>query len=232
MIEVRALHKRFGARLAVDNLSFSAANGCITGLLGANGAGKTTCLRMIAGALKPDAGTVAVDGPLGALLDHTGLYARLTVRENLRYFGELQRIPAARLGQRIEEVLAQLNLKEISDQRASGLSLGQSAKVALGRALIHSPRNLLLDEPTNGLDVPAVRSLRDYLRALRDTGVCIVFSSHTLDEVRILCDSLVIVARGSVVAAGSLSDVCRLAETESLEEAFISLTGTREAAQA
>ncbi len=224
MIEVHKLQKRFGATQALNNLSFSAGNGSITGLLGANGAGKTTCLRIVAGALKPDSGTVRVEGGFGALLDHTGLYARLTVRENLQYFGELQRIPTAELRTRIAAVLTELHLQEIANQRAGGLSLGQNTKVALGRVLIHSPQNLLLDEPTNGLDIPAVRSLRSHLCALRDEGVCIVFSSHVLEEARALCDSLVIIARGCVVAQGSPTEICRLAETESLEDAFMTLT--------
>lgn len=226
MIEVRRLQKRFGPIQALSDLSFSAANSSITGLLGANGAGKTTCLRIIAGALKPDAGTVIAEGSIGCLLDHMGLHARLTVRENLAYFGQLQRIPAPILATRIEELLTTLNLREVADRRAATLSLGQSTKVALARALVHNPANVLLDEPTNGLDVPAVRSLRDHLRALRDAGVCIIFSSHVLDEARALCDSLVIVAHGSVVAQGSPAEICRLAETDSLEDAFIQLTQT------
>jgi len=231
MIEVRNLHKRFGTTQALNGVGFCAAGGSITGLLGANGAGKTTCLRIIAGALKPDAGHVNVDGRLGALLDHTGLYARLTVKENLHYFGELQGVAKPELSRRIDQLLAELNLQEVADKRAGGLSLGQSTKVALGRALIHSPANLLLDEPTNGLDVPAVRSLRSQLNELRSNGACIVFSSHVLDEVRTLCDSLVIMARGSVVASGSPTQICRKAGTESLEEAFMLLgSDTKEAA--
>lgn len=175
-------------------------------------------------ALKPDSGSVTVSGSIGALLDHTGLYPRLTVRENLQYFGELQRVPRTELNSRLDQLLAQLNLTEISNQRAGALSLGQSTKVSLGRALIHNPANLLLDEPTNGLDVPAIRSLRSHLCNLRGAGVCVIFSSHVLDEARALCDSLVIVARGVVVAQGSPAEVCRLAQTESLEEAFITLT--------
>lgn len=226
MLEVRNLRKRFGKTQALDNLSFSAPNGSITGLIGANGAGKTTCLRIIAGALKPDSGAATVTGSLGALLDHTGIYPRLTVRENIQYFGELRRIPRAELAGRLDQILKQLNLTGISGQRAGTLSLGQSTKVALGRTLIHNPANLLLDEPTNGLDVPAVRSLRGYLRSLRDAGVCVVFSSHVLEEARALCDSLIVVSRGSVVAQGSPGEICQLAETDSLEDAFIQLTQT------
>jgi sodium transport system ATP-binding protein len=181
MIEVRGLQKRFGTTQALNNVSFSAPNGSITGLLGANGAGKTTCLRTIAGALAADSGSVNVDGPLGALLDHIGLYARLTVRENLVYFGRLQGMGPEQLRGRTDELLTRLHLHEVADRRAGSLSLGQSTKVALGRALIHNPSNVLLDEPTNGLDVPAVRSLRAHLYDLRVAGACIVLSSHVLD---------------------------------------------------
>lgn len=232
MIEVRGLQKRFGIARALNGVSFSAANGSITGLLGANGAGKTTCLGIIAGALAPDSGSVKVDGALGALLDHIGLYARLTVRENLAYFGQLQGIAPAQLNAHIDELLSRLNLHEVAERRAGNLSLGQSTKVALGRALIHNPSNVLLDEPTNGLDVPAVRNLRAHLCDLRAAGACIVFSSHVLDEVRTLCDSLVIMARGSVVACGSVSEICRAANTDSLEDAFVLLTGAEESAYA
>jgi sodium transport system ATP-binding protein len=232
MIEVRGLQKRFGTTQALNNVSFSAPNGSITGLVGANGAGKTTCLRTIAGALAADSGSVNVDGPLGALLDHIGLYARLTVRENLVYFGRLQGMGPEQLRGRTDELLTRLHLHEVADRRAGSLSLGQSTKVALGRALIHNPSNVLLDEPTNGLDVPAVRSLRAHLYDLRVAGACIVLSSHVLDEVRALCDSLVIMARGSVVACGSPSDICAAANTNSLEEAFLLLTGSEERAYA
>ncbi|HUO32724.1 MAG TPA: ATP-binding cassette domain-containing protein, partial [Bryobacteraceae bacterium] len=188
MIQVQNLTKRFGIRAVVNDLSFTAADGSITGLLGANGAGKTTTLRMICGVLQPDGGTVAVDRRrLGALLDQTGIYSRLTVRENLAYFGELRGIPSAELAERVSQVIATLGLGAIADRRTAGFSQGERMKTALGRILLHGPRSLILDEPTNGLDVPTVRSLRDLLRRLRDDGVCIVFSSHVLDEVRALC---------------------------------------------
>jgi sodium transport system ATP-binding protein len=179
MIKVKQLRKNFRTVAAVRDLSFRAADGAITGLLGANGAGKTTTLRMVAGVLQPDAGRVCIDDfsapedaaerqqRLGVLLDHTGLYARLTARENLVYFGRLRGIPPVRLKPRIDEVLSLLDLQAIAVRRTAGFSQGERMKVALGRAIIHSPGNLLLDEPTNGLDVPAVRSLRTLLRRMR-----------------------------------------------------------------
>jgi sodium transport system ATP-binding protein len=224
MIQAHNLQKRFGAVQAVRDLSFSAPDGKITGLLGSNGAGKTTTLRMICGVLQPDHGTVRIDKPVGALLDHIGLYPRLTTRENLEYYGQLRGIPRAQLAQRVDQVLSQLGMELIADRRTGGFSQGERMKTALARAILHSPQNLLLDEPTNGLDVPSVRSLRGLLRQMRDSGMCIVLSSHILEEVRILCDHVAIVSAGRVVAQGSPEDLCRRTDTESLEDAFIKLT--------
>src|SRR5580698_9900723 len=172
-------HESFDRRQVVRGLSFTAPDGAITGLLGANGAGKTTTLRMICGVLQPDSGAVTIDGAttedprarqsrLGALLDHMGVYPRLTVRENLAYFGMLRGVPPAVLSERSNHVITSLGLEGIADRRTAGFSQGERMKTALGRAILHAPKNLLLDEPTNGLDVPTVRSLRDRLRRLRD----------------------------------------------------------------
>jgi sodium transport system ATP-binding protein len=230
MIEVRGLKKQFGGLTAVRDVSFVAGNGSITGLLGANGAGKSTTLRIIAGLLAPDQGSVCMDDPhsrLGALLDHTGLYPRLTAQENLAYFGELHGLSFSRARERAGQVLTSLGLESEAHRRVSGFSLGQRAKVALGRAIIHSPGNLLLDEPTNGLDVPTIRALRAVLRNMRDAGCCIVFSSHVLDELEQICDRLVILAHGSVVGCGSPAEIRHQMNAASLEDAFTQLTERR-----
>ena len=242
MIQIRDLTKRFGAVTAVRCLSFDAPDGVITGLLGSNGAGKTTALRMMAGVVTPDAGRVRVDDAsldahavvaqrrIGALLDHTGLYPRLTARENLAYFGALRGIRAPVLVERVDQVLSTLGLTSLANRRAAGFSQGERMKVALGRALIHAPSHLLLDEPTNGLDVPTVRTLRLLLRQLRDAGTCILFSSHVLGEVEALCDRVVVIARGSLAAEGTVDQVCRGANSDTLEDAFIRLTDQPEEA--
>ncbi len=236
MIKVQDLGKSFDNRCVVRKLSFQASDGAITGLLGSNGAGKTTTLRMICGVLKPESGSIMIDDvaptrdPLprqrrvGALLDHMGIYSRLTVRENLVYFGRLRGMPPESLKERVEQVISILGLESIADRRTSGFSQGERMKTALGRAILHSPQNLLLDEPTNGLDVPTVRSLRDLLRRLRDAGTCVVFSSHVLEEVSALCDQVVIISGGNLIAQGSPSELCSQTGTASLEEAFIELT--------
>jgi sodium transport system ATP-binding protein len=229
MIKVHNLEKRFGNRPVVRDLSFEAADGAVTGLLGANGAGKTTTLRMICGVLKPESGSVAIDdASVGALLDHMGIYSRLTARENLAYFGRLRGMPPQSLAERVEHVISILGLESIADRRTAGFSQGERMKTALGRAILHSPRNLLLDEPTNGLDVSTIRSLRDLLRRWRDSGACIVFSSHVLDEVRALCDRVVVISGGRLIAQGSPTELCVQTGTSSLEDAFIKLTGQPE----
>jgi sodium transport system ATP-binding protein len=148
--------------------------------------------------------------------------------ENLAYFGELHGFTPAQARKRAAEVLNMLGLQPVADQRVAGFSLGQRTKVALGRTIVHSPGNLLLDEPTNGLDVPTVRTLRSLLRDMRDAGRCVVFSSHVLEEVEALCDSVVVIANGVVVGCGSPSELRRHTNTSSLEDAFVRLTENRE----
>ena len=239
MIEVEGLHKSYGAVAAVDGVSFVAPDGQITGLLGANGAGKTTTLGMIGGVVKPDAGSIRIDGAgsaapiemrrrVGALSDHQGIYSRLTARENIRFFGQLHGLSGAGLEDRVQAAVSLLGLAAIADRRTAGFSQGERMKVALARALVHDPPNLLLDEPTNGLDIPTVRSLRRLLEDLRARGTCIIFSSHVLEEVSALCDTVVILAGGRVVAAGRPDEICRGAECASLDDAFMRLLNAEE----
>jgi sodium transport system ATP-binding protein len=237
MIQALQLHKQFGAVTAVDNVSFSAPDGAVTGLLGPNGAGKTTSLRMIYGLLKPAGGTVHIDGidmvarPLeaqariGVLPDISGLYPRLTAREHIRYYGNLQGLHGAELERRIDHWVAILDLGEIIERRVAGFSHGERTKVALARALIHDPQNILLDEPTNGLDVMSTRAVRELIRHLRAAGRCVVFSSHVMQEVSALCDRIVVISHGRVVAEGTAEELLALTGMTSLEDAFVQLSG-------
>ena len=238
MIEIRHLHKQYGAVAAASDVSFIAADGTITGLLGENGAGKTTTLGMMCGLIRPDAGSVRVDGDiagdararrrLAALLDHTGLYPRLTARENIVYFGNLQGLARSDVGRRVDELLEAFDLDRLADRPARTFSRGERVKVAIARAIVHNPQNVLLDEPTNGLDVPTVRALRSLLRRMRDDGRAVVFSSHLLAEVRELCDQVVILSRGRIAGQGSVAAICGEAGAETLEDAFLALTGRTE----
>jgi sodium transport system ATP-binding protein len=238
VIEARALQKRFGKVEAVAGVSFRADDGVVTGLLGPNGAGKTTTLRILTGLLEPDGGEALVDGVqvqrepmaarrrMGILSDAKGLYPRLTAREHVRYFGELQGLEGQRLEERIGAMLELLDMREIADRRAEGFSTGERTKVALARALVHDPGNVLLDEPSNGLDVMSTRAVRGLIQRLRAQGRCVVFSSHVMQEVAQLCDRIIVVARGRIVADGTPGDLRARTGKENLEEAFVSVIGS------
>jgi sodium transport system ATP-binding protein len=238
VIDVVALEKKFGPVTAVGDVSFTAGDGRVTGLLGPNGAGKTTTLRMLYGVMRPDRGSITVDGvnatssPLaaqarvGVLPDVYGLYPRLTAREHIRYFGELHGMGRAALAERTEELFELLDMQHIADRRAAGYSHGERTKVALARALVHRPQNVLLDEPTNGLDVMSTRAVREIVRRLRADGRCVLFSSHVMQEVSALCDSIVVVAGGRVVAQGTPDQLRIQGGHQDLEDAFVALAGT------
>jgi sodium transport system ATP-binding protein len=237
VIELEGLHKAFGARKAVDGVSFTAIDGQITGLLGANGAGKTTTLRMLYTLMQPDRGRIVVDGldartqplavraRLGVLPDARGLYRRLSARENIEYFAALQGMDAASTRLRVATLVQALDMSAIIERRVEGFSQGERLKTAIARALIHDPGNVVLDEPTTGLDVMATRGLRDFLRGLKAEGRCVLFSTHIMQEVAALCDRIVILAHGRVVADGTPAALRDLAQEQNLEEAFIKIIG-------
>ena len=237
MIDVSGLRKTYGPVVAVDEVSFRAEDGCITGLLGPNGAGKTTTLRMLTGLVRPERGRALVDGidlaldpdgakaRIGVLPDARGLYARLTARENVRYFGELQGVGRALLERRIDELFERLELGALAERRVAGFSHGERTKVAIARALVHMPANVLLDEPTNGLDVMSTRAMRALIRDLRTEGRSVLFSSHVMQEVSALCDEIVVVARGRVVAHGTPDALREAGGSSNLEDAFVELVG-------
>jgi sodium transport system ATP-binding protein len=243
MIAVDGLVKRFGKKreiAAVDGVSFHAANGAITGLLGPNGAGKTTLQRMLSTLVTPDAGNAAIDGldvvreryrvrnGIGVLSDARGLYTRLTARENVRYYGRLHGLSGAALEARIELLFAGLGLGDLADRRTQGFSQGERMKVAIARAIVHDPATLLLDEPTNGLDIMSIRGLRDLLRELRAAGKCILFSTHVMQEVSALCDTIVILGHGRVIASGTAAEILAQSRRTTLEDAFVALLGSGE----
>jgi sodium transport system ATP-binding protein len=244
MIKVEDLHKTFKAKTgpvrAVDGVSFEARDGQITGLLGPNGAGKTTTLRMLYTLMRPERGRVTVDGAdalkeadrvrraLGVLPDARGVYKRLTARENIAYFGRLHGLDGGTISQRTERLVQALGMEDFIDRQAEGFSQGQRTKTAIARALVHDPKNVILDEPTNGLDVMTTRSLREFLKTLKAQGRCVILSSHIMQEVGLLCDHIVIIAKGKVTAQGSADTLRRISGEENLEDAFVKLIGTEE----
>jgi sodium transport system ATP-binding protein len=244
MIEVHDLHKSFAAKTgtvkAVQGVSFAANDGEITGLLGPNGAGKTTTLRMLYTLMSPDAGRVTVDGfdtvrdaeavrrRLGVLPDARGIYKRLTARENIAYFGRLHGLSDAEIARRTAELSAALDMADVLDRQTEGFSQGQRTKTAIARALVHDPKNVILDEPTNGLDVMTTRGLRDFLRQLRAEGRCVIFSSHIMQEVAALCDRIVVIAQGKVMAQGTPDELRAQTGESNLEDAFVKAIGSEE----
>jgi sodium transport system ATP-binding protein len=244
MIIANDLHKSFRTRAgvvnAVDGVSFTARDGEITGLLGPNGAGKTTTLRMLYTLMKPEGGTITIDGldaarepeavrrALGVLPDARGVYKRLTARENIAYFGELHGMPKADIARRTQLLSAALDMDDILDRQTEGFSQGQRTKTAIARALVHDPKNVILDEPTNGLDVMTTRAMRGFLQQLKKEGRCVIFSSHIMQEVAALCDRIVIIAKGRVVASGTADELRAQTGESNLEDAFVKAIGSEE----
>ena len=240
MIEAQNLQKSFGQVQALQGISFCAENGQITGLLGPNGAGKTTALRSLCAIVQPDAGIAMVDGidvakdsrqalkRLGVLPENHGLYPRLTARENIRYFGELQGLGGSQLEESINRLLDMLDMQTLADRPTEGFSTGERVKVSIARALVHNPDNLLLDEPTSGLDVMSTRAMRTFIRDLRSQGKCVLLSSHIMQEVAVLCDRIVIINAGRVVANGSPQDLLAATGKTDIEDAFVHLIGSEE----
>ncbi len=241
MIEVLGLAKRFGKVEALRGVDFTAPDGEITGLVGPNGAGKSTTLRILGTVLKADRGTARVGGievdadPLavrrriGVLPHNANLYANLSARENVAYYAELQGLRGPELPTAVDRIVDRLGIEPFADRRAKGFSQGQRLRVALARALVHDPDTLILDEPTNGLDVMAARVLRDVIRERRDSGCCVLFSSHVMQEVAALCDRIAIVAGGRVVVDGTAAAIRDTTGCDDLEDAFVNAVGMAEA---
>ena len=240
MIEASHLSKAFGKVQAVDDLSLHLEDGKITGLLGPNGSGKTTTMRMLYALVRPDRGSVQIDGidvaqqpiaakaRLGVVPDSRGIYSRLTARENMLYYGRLQGVAEDTLNERIEKLVQQLAMEDIINRRTDGFSQGQRVKVAIARAMVGDPHNLLLDEPTNGLDVMSTRALRNFIAAQREAGKAVLLSTHIMQEVAALCDHIIIIAGGRVRAQGSAERLRDMADTDNIEDAFVRLIGTDE----
>ncbi len=241
VLEVRDLHKEFRVNKgtfrkpdivrAVNGISFDIRKGEIFGLLGANGAGKTTTQRMISTILRPTSGTIrvlgmdvtaepeAVRASIGVITEETGLYDRLTARETLQFYGRLYGLTDAQVKKRSAEVMALLEMEDYADRWTEKLSKGMRQKIVIARALIHDPPILLFDEPTSGLDVLAARAVRDFILKSRALGKTIIYSTHIMFEAEQLCDRMVLMHKGLVVARGTVPEVTGKHAT--LEDAFI-----------
>jgi len=233
MISVKGLKKSYGDVEALKDVSFEFDRGETVALLGGNGSGKSTSINIMAGLLAPDSGAVDVQGvdpfkspnearkKIGVFPDKPGLFPNLTVREHFRFFGGLHGLDGHALDDAVDKTIAMLGIEDLAERITKGFSQGQTVKVALGRAVVHSPDYLILDEPSRGLDIYAVRQLREMLMTFRSAGTGILFSSHVMQEVEILADRLVIIADGVVCAQGQPDALKEQAGTNSLEDAFM-----------
>lgn len=244
LIETRSLVKRYGEKLAVNNVSFDVQGGEIFGFLGPNGAGKTTTIKMIVGLLQPTSGSVKVAGfdvqaqPLlakaasGYVPDTPNLYAKLSGRELLRFVGDLYSLERGQTARRIDELLRVLELTAAADDTIDSYSHGMQQKTSLAAALVHDPRVLVLDEPTVGLDPKSARLIKDILRQLAERGAAVMLSTHILEIAERMCDRIGIINKGELVAIGTMDELRHLGRSgeTSLEDIFLGLTGGAEEA--
>jgi len=236
VLEAESLTKRFKDVLAVDEVSFKISPGEVFGLLGANGAGKTTIIRMLSTVLSPTSGTAKVFGDdikekparvrakIGILFGgDTGLYDRLTARENIKYFAMLHDMDEKSADERIEQLVEEFNMGDFIDRRVSKLSRGMKQRVAFSRSVVHNPQVMLFDEPTSGLDIGAANDVHNFIKECRKQNKIVLFSSHFIPEVEKLCDCIGILVNGKLVEQGTIGEICRRADVPTLEEAFMSL---------
>ena len=225
--------RKRGEIRAVDGVSFCCQPGQIYGLLGVNGAGKTTCLRLLATIIKPTAGTARVAGhdvvrepdrvrhKVGFLSTSTALYGRLTAREFVEYFGRLHGLDAALLDERLETLFALLEMNAFRDRRCEKLSTGMKQKVSIARTVAHDPPLLIFDEPTVGLDVLNAMEMQEMIREFRTQGKTILFSTHIMSEAEKLCDRIAIIHNGSILACGTLDALREATGQHYLEDIFV-----------
>jgi ABC-2 type transport system ATP-binding protein len=243
MIETENLSRSYGGRVALHRLNLQVAPGEILGFLGPNGAGKSTTVKILTGMIRPDSGRASVAGfdvvrdPLdvkkriGYVPESAALYESLTAREYLELVASLYHLPAPGATHRIEEMLQRFELAHAIDQRLSEFSKGMKQKVLIASALMHRPDVLFLDEPLTGLDANAALVVKELIRGLAAQGRTIFFCSHVLEVVERVCTRIVIINQGKVIADGTARAIAAAAGVETLESAFVSLTGTRDAMQ-
>jgi sodium transport system ATP-binding protein len=231
-----------GDAKVLHEVSFRCEPGEVVGLLGPNGAGKTTILRLVAGLLQPTAGWIRVAGldtvqqpievrkKLGYVTGSTQLYGRLTSLETLHFFGGLHGMSVQRRQQRAGELVAAFDLQAFAHSPCSKLSTGQKQRINLARAIMHAPEVLLLDEPMSSLDIVTSRTVSDYVQQARQEGRCVLFSTHNIAEAELLCDRIIVLHRGSVLACDRLENLLALTGQTSLARALLNLVERYEAA--
>jgi len=242
MIEARHLTKTFrdkkrGELRAADDITFRVEPGQIYGLLGANGAGKTTTLRLLATLLQPTSGSATIAGfdvvrdaqkvraNVGFLAASTALYGRLTAREMIAYFGQLNGLPDADIRARTKRIADDLDMHEFLDRRCEKFSTGMKQKTSIARTLIHDPAVMIFDEPTLGLDVMTARAIVKFVRECRNRGKTVIYSTHVMSEVEKLCDTIGIIHGGKLLAEGTLAGLRATHGEQDMEEIFVKIVG-------
>ena len=241
-IQVQNLTKTFhdpkrGEVRAVDRVSFDVGRGEIFGLLGPNGAGKTTTLRLLATLLKPTEGTAVLGGydvvrdsakvreQIGFLAGETGLYARLTPREILTFFGKMNGLGGAALTRRVDEMIQRFDISKFAGTRTDKLSTGMKQKTSIARTMLHDPPILILDEPTAGLDVPSARNIEQAVLEAKRAGKSIIYSTHFMEEAEFLCDRIAVISDGKIKITGTMEDLRNATGKQRLREIFVQLLG-------
>lgn len=240
MIQVNHLSKKYGAQKAVDDVSLVVDAGEVFGYLGPNGAGKSTTIKILTGLLKPDSGTISINGidvltnpveakkQFGYVPESGALYEKLTPIEYLQMIARLHKMPEATIQQKIIEVLDLFQMTVNGDQRMASFSKGMKQRIVIAASLIHNPSVLFFDEPLNGLDANAVLLVKQLLRNFAEQGKVVFYSSHILDVVEKICDRVAIIDQGKIVAEGKVKDLESMTQQPSLELVFKELTQTQD----
>lgn len=241
MIEIKNLTKSYNKKkIVVNDISFNINNGEIFGLLGPNAAGKTTTVRILSTILKPDSGTVFINGidivkepvkirkMIGVLPEEVGLYDRLTPREMLFYYGRLHEMNKDKIKKRTDELFEKLKLNEFANARNSTLSKGTKQKISVARAFLHDPDVLFLDEPTAGIDVMSARAIKEMIVEAKKQQKTVLFSTHIMSEAEKICDRIAIIDKGKIIALGTLSELKSITHKTDLENVFVRLVEEHE----
>jgi sodium transport system ATP-binding protein len=244
VLSIEGAHKHYGENHALCGVSFQLERGEWLALLGPNGAGKTTTLRMLSTIFKPTSGSIKIAGvdalvdpqearrKMGFLTGSTGLYARLTPNEVLKYFADLYEIPKEIFEQRKEELYSLLDMHDFQGKRIGKLSTGMKQKVSICRTMIHDPEVVIFDEPTSGLDVITAENIIELIRNCREQGKTVIFSSHIMSEVDLLCDDLAIIHKGNMLYNGTMENFKNEMQADNLTAEFIRIVNDHQNATA
>lgn len=246
MIEIKNITKSFIKQtnnkeytkfLADNNISFEAKEGEVVGILGPNGAGKTTLLRMISGIMQPDSGTITIDNLnykenneqikkiIAFMSGNTKLYKDISPYELLKMCGEYYQVSPKKLEQVIKDIIKRFNMESFAYQKIENLSTGQYQRTCIARCLVHNPKYYILDEATSGLDVISSKTILDFINEEKAKGKCILYSTHYMEEAENICDRLILINKGQIIATGTSKEILKQTKTKNIRDAFLTIIG-------